>query len=43
LQISQFTMKNILERVKVEGDLFDGVLSKGIDLNKILKGLSSLI
>jgi bifunctional non-homologous end joining protein LigD len=43
LQISDFTMKNILERVKSEGDLFDGVLGKGIDLNKILKGLSSLI
>lgn len=43
LKISDFNMKNILERVKVEGELFDGVLSKGIDLNKILKGLSSLI
>lgn len=43
LKISNFTMKNILERVKTEGDLFDGVLNKGIDLNKILKGLSSLI
>ena len=43
LKISDFTMKNILERVKTEGDLFDGVLNKGIDLNKILKGLSSLI
>jgi bifunctional non-homologous end joining protein LigD len=43
LQISNFTMKNILERVKSEGDLFQGVLGKGIDLNKILKGLSSLI
>ena len=43
LQISGFNMKNILERVKTEGDLFDGILGKGIDLNKILKGLSSLI
>lgn len=43
LKISNFTMKNILERVKAEGDLFNGVLDKGIDLNKILKGLSSLI
>lgn len=43
LKMSDFTMKNILERVKAEGDLFDGVLGKGIDLNKILKGLSSLI
>ncbi|MGZ3882355.1 MAG: non-homologous end-joining DNA ligase LigD, partial [Flavisolibacter sp.] len=43
LKISDFTMNNILERVKSEGDLFDGVMGKGIDLNKILKGLSSLI
>jgi bifunctional non-homologous end joining protein LigD len=43
LKISDFTIKNILERLRVEGDLFDGVLNQGIDLNKILKGLSSLI
>ena len=43
LKMSQFTMKNIFERVKSEGDLFEGVMGKGIDLNKILKGLSSLI
>jgi bifunctional non-homologous end joining protein LigD len=43
LQISDFTMKNILDRVKEVGDLFNGVMEKGIDLNKILKGLSSLI
>jgi bifunctional non-homologous end joining protein LigD len=43
LKISDFTIKNSLERARSEGDLFDGVLGKGIDLNKILKGLSSLI
>jgi bifunctional non-homologous end joining protein LigD len=43
LKISDFHMKNIMERVKAEGDLFNGILDKGIDLNKILKGLSSLI
>jgi len=43
LKISDFTMKNIFERLKSEGDLFTGVMGKGIDLNKILKGLSSLI
>jgi bifunctional non-homologous end joining protein LigD len=43
LKISQFTIKNIYERVRSEGDLFDGVLNKGIDLNKLLKGLTSLI
>jgi bifunctional non-homologous end joining protein LigD len=36
-------MKNIFERIKTEGDLFSGVLGKGIDLNNILKGLSNLI
>ena len=43
LKISSFTMKNIYERAKTEGDLFDGVMGPGIDLNKILKGLASLI
>lgn len=43
LKMSDFTMKNMLDRVKAEGDLFEGVLNKGIDLNKILKGLASLI
>ena len=43
LKISDFTLKNTLTRLKREGDLFGGVLGKGIDLNKVLKGLSSLI
>lgn len=43
LQISDFTIHNIHERVKAEGDLFEGVMNKGIDLNKLLKGLTSLI
>jgi len=43
LKMQQFTLKNMHERVQAEGDLFGGVLGKGIDLNKVLKGLSSLI
>jgi bifunctional non-homologous end joining protein LigD len=43
LKMSQFTMKTMIERVRAEGDLFTGVLGKGIDLNKVLKGLSHLI
>jgi bifunctional non-homologous end joining protein LigD len=43
LKISAFTIKNISERLKTEGDLFEGVLGKGIDLNKTLKGLANLI
>lgn len=43
LQILNFTIKNMLSRLNEVGDLFHGVLEKGIDLNKILKGLSSLI
>lgn len=43
LKISDFTIRNIFERVQAEGDLFEGVLGKGIDLNKVLKGLASLI
>jgi bifunctional non-homologous end joining protein LigD len=43
LQIRQFTIKNMRQRIKVEGDLFKGVLEKGIDLNKVLKALAGLI
>ena len=43
LQIEQFTMKNIFERVQSEGDLFEGVLQRGMDLHQALKSLSSLI
>jgi bifunctional non-homologous end joining protein LigD len=43
LKMSDFTIHNILDRVKVEGDLFTGVLGKGIDLNSVLKKLTSLI
>jgi bifunctional non-homologous end joining protein LigD len=43
LKTSDFTIKNIFERLKSEGDIFKGVIGKGIDLNNILKGLSNLI
>ncbi len=34
-----FTIKNIVERVKKMGDIFTPILGKGIDLNKCLKNL----
>ena len=37
LQISDFTIYNLFDRVKYEGDLFKGVLGKGIDIEKVLK------
>lgn len=43
LKISDFHMKNMPDRVKSVGDLFEGVLQKGIDLNSLLKGLTQLI
>lgn len=36
LQLKDFTIKNALERIKKEGDIFKPVLSEGIDLAKIL-------
>jgi len=42
LTIQQFTIFNMLERVQSEGDLFKGVLSKGIDLQKVLKKFGTL-
>ena len=43
LSIQQFTMRNIFDRVQHEGDLFNGILDSGIDLNKILKALSGFV
>jgi bifunctional non-homologous end joining protein LigD len=43
LKVSQFTMNNILQRVKREGNLFTGILSNGIDLNKVLKSLATML
>jgi bifunctional non-homologous end joining protein LigD len=43
LQIKQFTIKNMNDRVKREGDLFAGVLGEGINLNEVLKTMSGFI
>lgn len=40
LHPSKFTIKNMLQRVKKKGDLFKGVLGKGIDMEKCLNKLS---
>lgn len=37
LSIKDFTVKNMPARIKEEGDLFKGVLGKGIDLEKVIK------
>lgn len=37
LSISQFNIHNMLDRVKEAGDLFKGVLGKGINLEAVLK------
>jgi hypothetical protein len=41
--MSQFTIQNMVARVKSEGDLFNGAIGKGIDLNLVLKSVVSLI
>ncbi len=41
LSPKQFTIHNTLQRVEKMGDIFKGVLGKGIDLAKCLKNLSS--
>jgi bifunctional non-homologous end joining protein LigD len=38
-----YNMDNIFDRLKTEGDLFKGVLGRGIDLDKVLKKLESLV
>lgn len=43
LKMSSFTIKTIAERVKTEGDLFEGVLGKGIQLNDVLQQMSTML
>ena len=43
LSIKDFTIFNILDRLKNEGDIFKGVLGKGINLSDILKKISVLL
>ena len=40
LSPKQFTIHNSLERVKKMGDIFKGVLGKGIDIEKCLENLA---
>jgi bifunctional non-homologous end joining protein LigD len=42
LTMKHFTIFNSIDRLKVEGDLFKGVLEKGIDLEKTIKKAQSL-
>ncbi|HSY61286.1 MAG TPA: DNA ligase D, partial [Cytophaga sp.] len=41
LKPSQFTIKTIFERLEKKGDLFKGILGKGIDMDKCLKNLGA--
>ena len=42
LKIKDFTIKNMLQRVDEKGDLFKGVLDKGIDLRETLERMQAL-
>jgi bifunctional non-homologous end joining protein LigD len=42
LKPAQFTLKNAIERIKSEGDLFKPVIGKGINLEKAFKILQNL-
>ncbi len=43
LKITDFNIFNAMDRLKMEGDIFKGVLGKGIDLKKALKKLEAII
>ena len=43
IKITDYNIFNAMDRVKTEGDIFKGVLGKGIDLKKALKNLESII
>lgn len=42
LKISDFHLKNMMTRIKREGDLFKGALGKGINMAKAIKKIESL-
>lgn len=42
LEIKDFTIQNSVARMRSEGDIFKGVLGKGISLKKALKALESI-
>jgi len=39
LDPGKFTLKNMVKRVEKVGDLFEGVMGRGVDIGKVLKGL----
>jgi bifunctional non-homologous end joining protein LigD len=41
LMPTTYNARNIIDRLEVEGDLFKGVLGKGINLEKVLSKLAS--
>ena len=43
LRTKQFTMATMADRLQREGDLFTGVLGKGIELNDVLRKLTALL
>jgi bifunctional non-homologous end joining protein LigD len=43
LKIADFTIFNMLDRIKETGDIFKDVLGKGIDLKKILPKVQALL
>lgn len=42
LKMSDFTIFNLMERLKTEGDIFKGVLGNGVDLQRVIKKINSL-
>jgi bifunctional non-homologous end joining protein LigD len=43
LKLSSFTIFNILDRIKNEGDIFKAVMGKGIDMKTTLENMSRLL
>jgi bifunctional non-homologous end joining protein LigD len=42
MKLSDFTLRNMPARLKKEGDIFKGILSKGINMQKAIKKIESL-
>jgi len=42
LKIQQFNIFNAMDKIKEQGDIFKGVLDKGINLKQVLKKINSV-
>ena len=43
LRIERFTIKNMLKRIEQKGDIWDGIMNKGISIERAVKEIESMM